>query len=367
MAINQVTVTPVKVPLKQPKQFALRTVAEREYTVVEISTDDGHTGWGYTWGPRAVSEIINDLLKDLLIDEDPRRIEYLWEKMYRGTLVWGRRGLLLRAISAVDIALWDLFGKITDQPLYQLLGGYRKQVPAYYSGGYYLPHFSETQEYLDFLEDELDHMLEMGFSDFKMKVGAVSMEVDLKRVELAREMLGGGKLMLDANCAYHPEEALQAAEAFSDFEPEWLEEPLPPDNVQGYSKLTQRSPVPIAVGENHFTRWEFAQFIDYQAADILQGDPIIMGGITEYRKLHGMVSPGIARLAPHNSHNINVHVGAGMPFVEILEFFDLGIDVFNFDLIMLNPIEPRDGFLVPPEAPGHGLELDREALQRYGV
>ena len=365
MSIVDVKVTPVKIPLKQPKKFALRTVSEREYTIVEIVDADGMVGWGYTWGPRVISQIIQDMIRELLIGENPVQIEYLWEKMYRSTLVWGRRGLLLRAISAVDIALWDLLGRRTGQPLHHLLGGYRREVPAYYSGGYYLPQFEKTQDYLDYLEEEIVRMQEMGFIHFKMKVGAVPLDVDYQRVQLARKLLGNGKLMLDANCAYNCNEALRAIDAFADLAPEWFEEPLSPDDVQGYAKLSSKTTVPIAVGENHFTRWEFSQLLEADAVDIVQGDPIIMGGITEFRKLHGMISTGRARLAPHNSHNINVHVGAGMPYVEILEFFDLAGDVFNFDVLMKNPLKPSNGHLTPRDLPGHGLEIDRDALNHY--
>lgn len=367
MRIEEVAVTALRVPLNTPKRFALRTVGKREYTVVQVTTDEGLTGWGYVWGPAAVAVLIRDLLVELLLDEDPRRIEYLWDRMYRSTLVWGRRGLLLRAISAVDVALWDLFGKITGQPLHLLLGGYRHRAAAYYSGGYYLPGFTEPAHYLEYLEKEVTRLFDMGFTAYKMKIGAASPEVDLMRVSRAREMLGDGKLMLDANCAWDADEALRMAQIYSEFEPEWLEEPVSPDDIGGYQKLVQGTDIPIAVGENHFTRWEFEAFLANRAADILQGDPTIMGGITEYIKLHGMASTAPVRLAPHNSHNINVHVGAGMSGVEILEYFDPDGDVFNFHTFMKNPVEPVAGHLVPHDAPGHGLELDRRALDRFAL
>lgn len=368
MKITSVDTIPIRVPLKKPKSFALRTVGARDYTIVRINTDEGLSGWGYNWGPCVVAKITEDLLVPHLIDQDPRRIEYLWDKMYRQNIVWGRRGLILRGISAIDIALWDLMGKITGQPIHRILGGFRTQVPAYYSGGYYLSEFQKESDYLNYLEDEFTTFRDRGFTAFKMKFGATDLSTDLARVRLARDIVGDtGLLMIDANCAYRLDQAVRVAGKLEPYEPEWLEEPLNPDDIDGLAQLRARTTIPIATGENHYTRWEFQNMLDRDAVDVIQGDPIIMGGITEFLKLHGMVSASHVSLAPHDSHNVNVHVGAALPKVTILEYFSLDSDIFNFDVFIENPVQPANGYLKPHDEPGHGLILDEKALEKFAL
>lgn len=137
MKISDIKTTTIRIPLKVGKRFATRTVFYRDYTIAHVHTDEGITGWGYCWGIPLVTSTIDTLLKELLINEDPLNISWLWEKMYNGTAVWGRRGVIIRAISVIDIALWDILGKVSGLPIYKLLGGYRDKVKVYYSGGYY--------------------------------------------------------------------------------------------------------------------------------------------------------------------------------------------------------------------------------------
>lgn len=369
MEIAQVKTVPLSIPLEEPKSFALKTVKKREYVIVRIITEEGLEGWGYTWGPVVISKIINQLLGDVILGEDPRKIEKLWDKMYQSTMVWGRRGLIIRAISAVDIALWDLLGKIADQPIYRLLGSYRDKVPAYYSGGYYLKGQTSLSDYVDYIEEEVEKYYNKGFNAFKIKIGGAKLQTDLRRIEKVREIVGDGvQLMLDANCAWDLNSALNIIGKLEQYDPVWIEEPLKPDKIDTYRQLRNKTSVPVATGENHFTRWEFKQLIEKEGVDYIQGDPIIMGGISEFKKLAGMVSSEPIKLAPHNSHNINIHMGAGLKEVEFLEYFDFQSDIFNFDCFIKNPIKPDDsGFLQPLERPGHGLLLDHEALDNYKI
>lgn len=189
MKIKNVEVSTVRIPLKDPKRFAQRTAFYRDYTIAHIYSDDGLEGWGYCWGTSIVSIVIKECLKECLIGQSPFEIERLWKKMFHKMSVWDRRGITSRAISVIDIALWDLIGKKLNTPIYKLIGGYREKVPVYYSGGYY-PISCDTDEKLfDYIEKEMKHYYEKGFRAFKMKVGGASLEVDLKRAKLLGKLL----------------------------------------------------------------------------------------------------------------------------------------------------------------------------------
>jgi len=369
--ITRVIVTPVRVPLRRPKRFALRTVAAREYTIVRVETDEGVGGWGYTWGPAVCARIVDDMLRPLLEGEDPLLTTRLWERMYRSTAVWGRRGLVLRAISAVDVALWDLKGRVAGLPLWRLLGGCRREVPAYYSGGYYLEGMRTLDDYLGYLREEVARYHEEGFSAFKIKIGLPGIDnlgIDLARMAAVRGIIGPrGRLMLDANCAFSAPEAVEVARAAAEYRPTWLEEPLAMDDIEGLAEVRRRTSIPIATGENHHSRWEFKEILDRGAADVLQGDPVLMGGITEWLRLAGAAAMRPVSLAPHNSTEINVHVGAACPQVSWLEYFSAEADIFNFHAFIENPNRPVNGLLTAPEEPGHGVVLDEAAVRRYAI
>jgi L-alanine-DL-glutamate epimerase-like enolase superfamily enzyme len=233
-AIVDVRAVALSVPLARPTRIATRTVRAREFVLVWVDGDDGVAGVGYTYagtvGGRLVRDAVLECLRPLLLGEDPDLIERHWAAMYQDSLLIGRRGALLRAISAVDVALWDRLGKVADLPLYRLLGAQRDAVPCYASGGYY-----RDEDPVAAVAAEVERYVGLGFRDAKMKVGGAALEVDVARVRAAREVLGaGGRLALDANNAYRSvPEALRAARAFEPFDPWWLEEPLSPDAVAG--------------------------------------------------------------------------------------------------------------------------------------
>lgn len=368
MRITRVETITLKIPLKVAKRFANRTVVERFYTIVHIYTDEGLTGWGYCWGTPAVTYVIDNLLKDYLLGEDPRNIARLWDKMYLGTAVWGRRGISIRSMSVIDIALWDLMGKICNMPIHKLLGGYRDKVKVYYSGGYYPQPYTEDSQLLDYLQKEMEKYYNKGFTAFKMKVGGASVELDIKRVELARKVIGEkAELMVDANCAWDADMAIKMGKIFEKYDIRWFEEPVPIDDISGAAKVARALDTPVAIGENHFTRWEFKQIIDEKAADILQGDPTLMGGISEWLKVAGVAATYNIPLAPHWTHDVNVQVAVGVKDVIIGEYFDVEDDVFNFQAVLSNPVKAVEGFITPPDGPGHGLILDLDAVERFKI
>jgi L-alanine-DL-glutamate epimerase-like enolase superfamily enzyme len=366
MKITDLETSTVRIPLKVAKRFSTRTIFYRDYTIVQIHTDEGLTGWGYCWGTPMVSVAVNNLLKEYLLNENPLNISRLWDKMYHGTAVWGRRGIIIRAISAVDIALWDLLGKTSGLPIYKILGGYRDKVQVYYSGGYYPEPCKSEAQLLSFIQNEMETYREKGFKAFKMKVGGASLKLDLERIKIARSVIGEeSELMLDANNAWNADTAIKMGRIFETYNIGWLEEPVPIDDISGCAKVAAALDVPIAIGENHFTRWDFEQIIERRAADILQGDPTLMGGISEWLKVAGAAALKNIPLAPHWTHDLNVQVGTGVKEVIYNEYFELESDVFNFQAVLQNPIKAVDGYIKPPEEPGHGLRLDMDAVKRY--
>ena len=240
--IRSVVATAVAVPLSVPTRIATREVLAREFVLVEVTTDDGIVGVGYTYtgttGGKLCATLINDYFAPRLAGEDALAPERVWAMLFQEHLLIGRRGFLLRALSALDIALWDVMGKVAGLPLYRLLGGFRDAVPAYASGGYY-----RAGDPLENIEREFARYVGMGFSDFKIKVGGAPLDVDAERVRVAREMIGPrARLGLDANNAWRmPSEALRFARRVEQYEPWWLEEPLLPDDIEGHAQIGRAS------------------------------------------------------------------------------------------------------------------------------
>jgi L-alanine-DL-glutamate epimerase-like enolase superfamily enzyme len=364
--IAAVEATALSIPLARPTRIATRTVLAREFVLVFVEDDAGHRGVGYTYagtvGGRLVRDAVLDTLRPLLIGKPADLIEQHWSAMYQDTLLIGRRGAVLRAISAVDIALWDLLGQATGLPLYRLLGGFRDDVPAYASGGYY-----RDEDPIRSITAEMQRYVELGFSDAKIKVGGASLEVDVERVRAAREVLGPGRrLALDANNAYKSvPEALRAARAFQKYDPWWFEEPLSPDNVVGHADLARQIEVPVATGEIHQTRWDFRGLIEARSAAILQPDAGVLGGVSEWLKVAHAAATFDLPVAPHWHADLHVHLAAAVSNCLTVEYFLLEEDVYNFERLVSERIRPKDGRIALSQKPGLGLSLDHDAVSRY--
>ncbi len=367
LQIKNVQVTTVEIPLEDPKRFGARCVSKRHYTIVEITTEGGITGWGYCWGSPAVS-LLADSVKDLLIGEPVTARERIWKTLYHNLAVWDRRGITCRVLGAVDIALWDAIGKYAGLPLYQLLGGYRDEVQAYLSGGYYPLSCVTEADLLRYMENDFGTYRDKGFRAFKMKIGGMSPAFDQQRVALAREVIGkDAMLMVDANNNYDVSGAIRMAESIEKYDIAWFEEPVPMDDLDNCAEVAKHISMPVAIGENHFTRWDFKEILEHKAASIFQGDPTLMGGITEWEKMAGLAATYGVTLAPHWTHDLNVHIALARPEVKIVEYFEEETDIFNVQKILVNPVKADKGMLRAAEGPGHGLILDRQAVEKYRI
>jgi L-alanine-DL-glutamate epimerase-like enolase superfamily enzyme len=355
------------VPLDTPTSFSTRRVLAREFVLVRVEADDGHAGIGFTYGGSAggsiTTEAVRALLRPLLIGEDPFRVEGLWDEMYREALLQGRTGSTMRALSAIDIALWDRNARACDIPLYKMLGGYQTEsVRAYASGGYYLPGKTPAM-----LAEETAGYIAMGFDAVKIKVGRLGLEEEKERVGAVREAIGDAALMLDCNNGWRDlETALRYMSVFEQYSPYWIEEPFLPDDLASHARLAEQTLVPVATGEIESGRWRFQQIIEAGAAMILQPDAVCCGGITEFRRIAQIAAGHSISICPHAYHEMHIHLAASLPNIPYAECF-VDDRIVNFRNLIDTQVEIRDGRLLLPEKPGLGYDYVEEAVSEFAV
>lgn len=321
-----------------------------------VRDGDGAEGLGYTvtTGPagHAIHALIEQDLAPLLIGAEADRIEQHWERMWWHTHYPGRGGTAAFAISALDIALWDLKGKRLGSPLWRLLGGHDPKVNAY-AGGIDL-FFT-----LDELLEQTRGNLAKGFHAIKMKVGRDKLSEDVERVAAMREFLGADfPLMADANMRWRVDEAVRAARALQPFDLVWLEEPIIPDDVPGHVKVASEGGVAIATGENFHTLHDFRQMIAAGGVQFPEPDISTCGGITVGLKVAHLAEAHNLPVTTHGVHDVTVHLLAAVPNKSYLEVHGFGLERFIAEPLKLG----EDGKATAPDRPGHGVELDWDAL-----
>jgi L-alanine-DL-glutamate epimerase-like enolase superfamily enzyme len=368
MRIESIDAYAVLLPLTTPTAFSTRQIKGREYVIVRIVGDCGAIGVGYTYagdsGGVWLRSGIDQLLAPRLLGHSVFAIEEHWERIFADLLLLGRRGALLRMLSAVDIALWDLLAKSVAMPLRYYLDGSQDTVAAYASGGYYRPG-----DACENVAAELDRYRALGFTDFKLKFGGLPLAEDVQRVETARRVLDpGDRLALDVNNGWDTlEQALHAIDALEQYDIWWIEEPFPPDDIANHSRLAARSPIPIATGEIEATRWGFAELVDHCAAQILQPDACVAGGITEWRRIATLAAEHDLPVIPHWHANLHAQLAAATPNCPMVEYFALSEGIYNFEQLVSNPLDVRDGRIALDQSAGIGVELDWEAVARYAI
>ena len=389
MKILDVRTIPLSYRCEKPYMSAAGGQVARNALLVEIETDTGLVGLGEAGsagGPLASTQaIVEHELKPLLLGEDPLLIEYLWQKMFQRTRQHGRRGIIMHAISGIDIALWDLAGKTAHLPLYRLLGAYRDKVEAYASGGFY-----QEGKNIAALMEEAGSYISQGYRAMKMKIGrnpstqthlrellamhdqcVVSLEEDLARVEAVRRVLGReAKLMVDINCAWSPALAIQMGRAMEPQHLYWIEEPVATDDIQGSAEVARALGTAIAGYETEVGAYGFRELITQRAVDIIQPDIAWAGGFTECRRIAAFAHVHNMMVAPHAFSSAitlvaSMHLLASMPNGLLLEF-DQNPNALRAELLQ-EPIKAEDGFVKVPERPGLGVELDPAVVERYRV
>lgn len=359
MKITDIRVTDSFYVPGKPQQDAITTISGvQAYSFCEIHTDEGLIGLVPTYGGALTRSIIEQGLKPYVLGQDPMDSERIWSRMYWGMLANGRRGAVVTAIGIVDNAVWDLKGKITGQPLHKLLGGFRDEVSSYGSG-------INLNLDKDELVAQMQGFVHAGFRMVKMKVGHRDPGEDLERVRAVRQAIGPDvDLSLDANNAWSLSAAIRMARALEPFNIYWLEEPILADEIGSLAALAQATSIPIAAGENHYTRWEFKELIARDAVRVVQADVTKCGGVTEFLKIAAMADAHGLPVCPHFSNFTDVPCIAAVPNGL---FHEYAADMFEpASKLLKHAARPAAGMIAPLDRPGFGIELVDDAAERFG-
>ncbi|AHG01654.1 mandelate racemase (plasmid) [Halostagnicola larsenii XH-48] len=345
---------------------------DRGTTLVRLETDDGAVGWGEAFAPGPMATAtVETMFADDLIGMDPFEVESLAERSYTDPYHFGGDVVVQSAVSALDVACWDIIGQHVGRPVHRLLGGTHCEELTPYASTMY---FTESDRPI---EQPIREAVEEGFTAAKIKIGA-GLESDVERVRTAREILGeDADLMVDMNGNYRPHQALESARAIEEFDVTWIEEPVPPENLSGYRELRKKIDTPIAAGEAHYGRFEFKELIDDRTVDIVQPNLGRCGGLSEARLIAGMASTENVAVRPH-IWNSAVGLAAAVQFAASLSSyphtrnvpepmlieFDRSENPLRSDLLE-SPFDPSGGSIDVPQEPGLGIEIDQDALERY--
>jgi L-alanine-DL-glutamate epimerase-like enolase superfamily enzyme len=353
-------------------EASMQTFTFHGWLIVEIFTDDGHVGIGNAaLAPPITKQVIDLYLKPLLIGADPWNIEFLWQHMYRKTMAFGRKGIGMAAISAVDIALWDILGKSAKQPVFRLLGGRTKpRIPVYASRLYSI----ELSE----LAAEAKRYKKEGYRAMKLRFGwgptdgAAGMQQNAALVKTVREAVGDGvDVMADAYMGWTLDYAKRMLPLLEPFNLRWLEEPVIPDDIHGYAELKSYARIPIAGGEHEFTQYGFRNLLAARAVDYIQFDTNRVGGITQARKISALAESYSVPVIPHAGQMHNYHVvmaSLNSPMAEYFPIVDVEVGNELFWYIFEGEPKAKDGFVdLDDSLPGLGLTVNEKALAKFEV
>jgi len=342
------------------------------WLIVEIFTDAGHVGIGNAaLAPRVTKQTIDVYLKPLLVGANPWDVEFLWQHMYRRTIAFGRKGIGMTAISAVDIALWDILGKAAGQPVFRLLGGRTKpRIPVYASRLYSQP--------LDELAAEAAKYKAEGYQAMKLRFGwgpvdgAAGMQRNLALVRTVRDVVGDDvDIMADAYMGWNLDYARRMIPLLEPFRLRWLEEPVVPDDVNGYAELKAMNRIPIAGGEHAFTVHEFRDLLAMRALDYIQFDTNRVGGISQARKIVALAESYAVPVVPHAGQMHNFHVVMASVNSPMAEYFppvdvEVGNELFWY-VFDGEPVPVRGHIDLRDDMAGLGLTIKEDGLQKFDV
>lgn len=364
--IQSVEVCAPAIPLDTVTSFSNRTVSTRHYGLVRIRCTNGVEGIGFCYvgsaGGAIFAVAVRELLAPLLIGKDSYAVEGLWQTMYQEALLQGRAGTVMRAISALDTALWDLNAKTHLLPLHKFLGAVElESVAAYASGGYYLD--GKTPQHLG---EEMAGYVAKGFKAVKMKSGRLSPREEEARLAAVREAVGPDvEVMMDMNNAWaDTTQAMQYIRRFEQYDPYFFEEPFLPDDIENHARLAKLTRVPIATAEIGYGRWYHKELMDRGAAAILQTDAAVCGGITEWRRIAQTASSYGLVMCPHWFHDLHAPLVASTPNARYVEFF-WDDQVLNFRNLIDRQLSHKDGRVILHQEPGLGFGFDEKFIARH--
>jgi L-alanine-DL-glutamate epimerase-like enolase superfamily enzyme len=333
--------------------------------VLRLKTNSNIVGWGYIsfgaelGGPRVVEDILQGMLKPVLIGQDPTLSKKLRHDMWKATEYSGTQGLVTCAMAAVDMALWDIVGKAAKMPVYRLLGGFRASLPTYDMCGWYY----DNDDDLSIFKKQIAGALEEGFHAVKIKVGRYSLDDDIKRIKAAQELLGKDRrLMVDANQKFYFTDALARGRVYQELGCFWYEEPMMPHEKREFGRLAKELDIRIATGENLYGKYEFLELLRDGGADVVQPDNRRAGGVTEWMEIGAIADAFNVELASHGGAPTNMHMLLAMPNAIYMESGSLKSDLSHVETLKL-----VNGEIPAPEDPGMGNELRREWIDKFKV
>jgi L-alanine-DL-glutamate epimerase-like enolase superfamily enzyme len=328
-----------------------------ELVTARVRDSEGAEGVGYTFtvgrNGGAIHDVLSREIAQIAAGEDADRIEHLWQRLWWALHYGGRGGPTVLAMSAFDMALWDLKSKRAGMPLWKLLGGHDDRVPCYAGG-------IDLELTADQLLKQTEGNLAKGFRAIKMKVGRKRLSEDIEKVAAMRNFLGPDfPLMVDANMRWTADEAIRAARAFAPYDLVWLEEPIAPDDVAGHARVVREGGLPVAAGENLRTIWDFRHLIASGGVTYPEPDVTNCGGITSFMKIAHLAEAFSLPVTSHGAHDVTVHLLAAAPNRSYLEAHGFGLDRY-----IAAPLRIEDGCAIAPNRPGHGIEFDWKGLEK---
>lgn len=373
--IREIRVHVLETPIDGVFAYSQAWYTKRSAMIVEIVTEGGLVGWGEAFGPARITAAVVAHLRPLLLGQDAIACDALWERMYNSLRDHGQRGVVVEAISAVDVALWDIRGHYFRAPIHALLGGPLRTSVAAYATGLYRRRDDDHARYLC---EEAVGYVERGFLAVKLKTG-FGVDHDIRMTQAVRQAIGPDvRLMVDANHAYDVADAIRYGRAVEALDIGWLEEPVVPEDIDGYVEVKRALTMPIAGGEASFGRYGFRDMLLRRCVDILQPDVAAAGGISECKKIFDMASAFGVRCNPH-VWGTGITIAASLQLLAVVPEVPPGLfpvaPMLEFDCtdhpirqaVLTQPLEPKDGRMAIPDLPGLGIEIDRRALQRFAV
>jgi L-alanine-DL-glutamate epimerase-like enolase superfamily enzyme len=363
MKIKRLEISLYRIPTDRPEADGTFHWDATTLVLVEAVADSSLRGLGFSYTAAAAGQLIQNLLADAVVGRPVEHIGAAWEAMVQAVRNVGQPGVAATAISAVDVALWDLRSRAAEMPLFHLLGVYRDRVPIYGSGGF--TSYSERE-----LVQQLGNWVKQGISKVKMKVGkdrGTKFEEDLKRIYAVRKAIGSdAEIFVDANGAYTVKQAIDFARRVQEPGVTYFEEPVPFDHLDQLAFVREHSPIDIASGEYGYSVYDLRQVLDCKAVDILQADATRCLGITGCLQSAALAYAFRVPFSTHTAPSIHAHLGCSVPQIEHLEYFHDHVRIENmfFDGVL----QPEEGYLSPhPDRPGLGLELKRSDIERWKI
>jgi D-galactarolactone cycloisomerase len=373
MRIADIRTHVLEAKLSEPFGWSFMRTASRASCLVEVICEDGTVGWGECFGPARLNAAVVAAFRPHVVGSDPLASEQVWMHLYNQFRDQGQRGLIITALSGLDVALWDIKGKHFEAPAHVLMGGpLRREVRAYATGTYR----RGSADPLTYIVDEVKGYVREGFSAVKLKIG-FGVAADAALIRACREAIGAKPgLLLDANHGYDASEAIALGRAVAECDIGWFEEPVVPEDLASYREVRRGQPIALAGGETWFARWNFKDALNARAVDIIQPDICAAGGLSEAKKIADMAVAFGVRCVPH-VWGTGVGLAAALQLLAVLPHnpprlspseplleFDRSEHPFR-QSILTQPIEHVSGLVAVPEGPGLGIDIDRRALARF--